>query len=415
MNWNDEELDEIFKDASQQMKAPVYQDSFFDEIVPLLPKKRSRKGFYWIFASVSVLLVSGTAFFLTNSSNSISSKGKVASTKDVKLNGDFEFKDVYIASETNTSSSQVSGKTQNLSEKSTKIKANSRENKENISSKELSVTQINKTVEFDSKKSSVIVEENNQVQNDDLSNKENVIGTQIKTEHLGDISKLNYNKYSLLDNNLNRGIMALVFPVKRKTHFIDAELASGFSENFVKSSNSSLKPIFVQSLGVNYQYRKKHYAFSAGINWMNYKPDNLNLNRQSKVYGFDVTHYTQTIDYKWISMIQVPISVQKLFKNQQFSVGIAPSFMLGSVIQFSKTQNGTEIENSKIYGNKIGLKNFGLSPQISYGISVLPDFEIGMRVSTHLINPIDNTRFTGDLTKFPFQAQLTLKKYFSIR
>ena len=55
MKRTDEEIDKMFQDAAGKFEVP-YQDSYWDEMEALLPKKSKKKAFWWIFGVLFALI-----------------------------------------------------------------------------------------------------------------------------------------------------------------------------------------------------------------------------------------------------------------------------------------------------------------------------------------------------------------------
>lgn len=399
MSWSDEELDAIFKEASLQEKVPVYQDAYFDEIANLLPQKRKRKGFIWFFASMISLVAISATYFTIYSLNK-STTPKLAKTH----------------SETKIEKSEQ-----------TKQTAENKLNSNKTSSTITNPENINKSAFDNSRIESIETEVFNKesFSNDLLSQDVELIRTNSFDENESDKASKNIEALNSRFNTDNvstffhplvlNELLSSPFPAKVNRHNLNVHVMVGFAENFIKNENENQRPIFGARLGVNYEYQLKDYSFSAGLAYANYQTHDLNLNRTSKVYGFEVNKYSQIIDYKSIYLIQLPLSAGKSFGNHKLSFGLTPSYVLGSTVDFSKAQNGILIEDSRIYGNKLGLNHFALSAQIAYDLKMAKNYSLGVSLSNLLVNPLDETRFEGTINKLPFQANISFKKYFTIK
>lgn len=85
MKWTDEEIDQLFQDASAKVEVP-YQDSYWQEMEALLPKKSTKKGFWWIFGVLFALIGLTSTVFIFSSKNSSSDTSLQANLKKEQLN-----------------------------------------------------------------------------------------------------------------------------------------------------------------------------------------------------------------------------------------------------------------------------------------------------------------------------------------
>lgn len=402
MSWSDEELDAIFREAALQEKVPVYQDTYFDEIASLLPQKRKRKAIFWIFTSlISLVAISATYFTI----NTINKEGTAKLAKNTaELNTEKSEEAKQIAENNSNTPNTVSAFTNTGS----KSKPENTFGNQRIKNIETEV--YNKEMFINSSLSQNGTIEKEFATNSDIS--EGKQGDKIEALNLrfrtDDVSNF-FDPLSLNE------LLASPFPAKVNRHNLNIHAMAGFSENFIQNESGNQSPIFGASLGVNYEYQLRGYSFSAGLAYANYQTHDLNLNRSSKVYGFEINKYSQIIDYKSISLIQLPLSAGKSFGNHKFSFGITPSYVLGSTVDFFKSQNGVELEDSRIYFNKLGLNHFALSAHVAYDLRVAKNYSFGVSLSNLVVNPLDEKRFEGSINKLPFQANISLKKYFTIK
>jgi hypothetical protein len=416
MSWSDEEIDKIFREANLKKEAPIYQDSYFDEIEHLLPKKRNNKIVYFSFVALALFAISLVSFFLIESESLAKSN---LSAKNNKKNSEF----------TKEKNSNTNIKSQS------KIKSieNFEQNSENTNFKNenhstlTKITLIKSTSEGTNSLDSEILNEITQqkesslIEKSELLPKEKLIWSDFEEEQeIIRVDNLGFNSIQKIENqDYNFEIQALNVPLLSKKNKIYAEISLGFSESFAMSnSNSTIKSSnqVYQSLSLasGYIYAAKKYNFGLGLNFTSYQVSDLILSRQSKVYDFEVNKYSQDIDYKNINVLEFDIFASRKFKNQQLGIGILPGYVLGSTIQFTKFENDIQVVDERIYWNKLGMNNFTLRPQLSYSI-LLKNIEIGTKISCILINPLSIEKFNNSLNKNPFQAQISLRKTFKIK
>jgi hypothetical protein len=428
MSWIDKEIDEIFLEANLNQEVPIYQDSYFDEITHLLPKKRSKKNIFILFSSVTLSLVVLISFFtydknsssnktlqtknvskskLIEKNKNLSSNRKVAETFSNKNEKAIQKTDLQISENlTNNLSMNLTHKQKyTLAQKT--IKHNNTEDKSSLNSE--IYNKISNQYESSLQvKSQLTDDEKNSWS--DFKEKEEVI----------DVNNLVINGLVNFENiNSEFEIESLLLPMKKAKNKFYTEFSLGFSESFANSNSSSTIQSSNQtyksfSFASGYQFIENKYIYEIGFNYMSYRISDLILSRQSKVYGFEVNKYSQNIDYKNVNVVELPVSILRRFKNQQLGVGVSTGFVLGSTIQFTKSENDIQQVNEKIYWNKLGMNNFTLRPSLTYAIAI-DDYEIGARLSCNILNPLTNDKFENSINKNPFQAQISLRKTFKIK
>ncbi|MCE3295990.1 MAG: hypothetical protein K0R65_1704 [Crocinitomicaceae bacterium] len=449
MSWTDDEIDALFKEIPTQHKPSPFQDSFFDEIEHLLPKKRRKTGLFWVLGSALVALMTTFIYSdalpgktqladskltgtlnpgqkLTASLNTLSplneneNQNETAGSTAGKQGADAGQNEFTYTKQTRKANKPATANTNNTQPVSRSSQQSSGEQPAEATD-DLSLSGSHETAALESRNEDEGVHVNPDESSKLSEENEGVNGRTDDTQQRPEfISPLITSRLSLLapqyfNTDSEKQIQALYLPMLHRKHFLTVEAGAGFTENFIKMENSSQRPMPTASLGLSYQYRTKGLYYSAGFNWMNFSPNSLNLTRESKVYGFEANQYSQNIDYKWITMMEMPLTVGKRFRNSGVSLGISPSLVLGSMVDFTKTQNGNVTERSTIYGNMLGLKQYAASVNIAYDLQIARNLDFGVKISNMLLNPLDETRFIGQLNKNPFQAQVTLKKHFRIK
>ncbi len=424
MSWSDEEIDSIFQEANLAKEMPTYQDSYFDEIEHLLPKNKSKKGLYWFLGGTIGLVVS-SILFITIDSDFPSSK--IAINAGTKVNAPEKIESINSKNSEAKKIELPAQKKSNLNPPSSSTQLNKHKQIE----QKLDV--LNSEI-FDNKKgefvSAIVVREevlefekelwNEFLETSDVELSEiNKVKEQVAAQKEREkLEFFNLKPQSLIFDESEKEILALNLPQLIKKNIFYVDLSLGFSESFAGISQNELIQVKNQvyktlSFGTGYKFNRKDYALEFGVNVINYQISDLVLNRKSRVYGFDVKNYSQAIDYKSITNIELPMMFIKKIKNQGIGVGLVPSYSLGSTINFSKMEDGLETANQRNYFNKIGINNFGLRPQVSYSLLLKNNFEIGTRLSVNLINPLKAENFENVINNNPFQAQITLRKNFN--
>lgn len=431
MNWSDEEIDGIFREANLSSNVPEYKDTYFDEIEYLLPKKSNKKLIFWSLSSVIVVLL--TALFFLSNRVTIQSKNikQVLNQADISENKKIEISPIETKgvgvndinkSEKKQSNFAEKNKANNTYSTREEFYSNISENSDLIDSKNVLLNSTN----FDQKKTSslFIVNEIFPIEKNLWNEFENDFTTDSKlyahSDEWSEIDELEKLQVPIFEQNeISKEILPLVFPIKIDRFSLYGELGMGFSESFTKllkseniASTNEVYKTFHFGTGVSMKQNKNRYQF--GVNYMLYSISDLDLNRNSIVFGFDINRYSQNINYKSLSVLEFPVLIERKIKNQYLGFGLMPTFCLGSKIHFTKSQNDIEIVNETVNFNKLGIVDFGLKPQISYSFQLTNGFEIGTKLSVNLINHFNKINFENSLNSIPVQMQVSFKKYIKL-
>jgi hypothetical protein len=195
---------------------------------------------------------------------------------------------------------------------------------------------------------------------------------------------------------------------KRKSHSMFLQIVAGLTESHMQTSEGNWMPTI--NIGAGYQYSPQGLGFSAGLNLNNSFSDNLEINRKSKVYNFGSTNYEQNFIYKQIYTLELPVSVDFRKNRQTFSLGIAPTFIAGSLMRFSQLENGNLSQDEYYIGQKVGLNHFGLKPSLAYQLELAKGWNVGIQLSTQLMNQVDDSQFIGTNRNNPLSGQITIRK-----
>jgi hypothetical protein len=100
-----------------------------------------------------------------------------------------------------------------------------------------------------------------------------------------------------------------------------------------------------------------------------------------------------------------------IVKNKHIvQIGITPSFLIGSKINYQSTTNEQVIISSSLYGYTKGLINLGIKPSIGYMYSITPTIQVGGNIQIQLISAIEKNRFEGSITNKPISGQFFIRK-----
>lgn len=393
MSWEDEDIDQLFRDSAKQMDVP-FQDAFWDEMEAMLPQQKKKKGFFWIFgASFTVIATVIAGTFLYPTQRPVSAKLKSVSTANLTPTNVVAISPIAQATvlKTNkTKETTVEEKTQYTNFKSNDYTPRF----ENRASKNPFLTEgaISAHTSPNTGKTNPPF-----LKPFTSQNTENQSESEIRLPFRSMSTSIGLQPSKNIEMQLKN----------RKSNPWFVQLNAGISQAYLREA-STVSPTF--SIGVGYQKQVANLAFSAGLQAQNMFVNSLEINRTSRVYHFASTTYQQEIQIKQLYTLEIPLAVSMIKNRHTFSVGLTPGYLLGSLVKVREFENGSLEQQSNYLGQRIGLKSLSLKPHVGYQMQVNKAWQVGIQIQTQLLDQIDLTQFAGEARKFPLIGQLTIRK-----
>lgn len=390
--WDEMEvlLDE--NDAQQGTGAPtsgdeeLFREEYWDEMALILDhedkKKRRVLWLRWAFDTAAILLLAFTVI-------RPSAEGLHPNTSQVASESQTSEDDAEVISEngtnqktteTNTSSNgiQVSNPHEDASQAST--------------SEEMKVP--NEEMGSSSKDRSALISSSNNHANEpiDLSASSNM--EQLHTVSLMDLSKRNdelsnSNDLDVLRKKLNR----------RRFGPVSFNLVMGSNLALAPSGNVSNKARFGTQSSIGLDVRK-HYAkwsYGVGADFTHRTGLNHELTLVKSTYGARLYREYQSVQYKSINSIGIPVSMYYHRKRDVFGLKLTPTWnvLVNSTYHRYTNYNTDELLVHNNYGIKEGIRPFDLKLQLNYQRRLSEKFSVGISVTKGFFNQIDQTVITN--------------------
>jgi len=424
MSWSDKEIDKLFKENSDT-KSFKYKDEYWSEMEALLPSNRG-KDFLWMFTSIvfiGLLLTSEMMGENRMIAMNQSETALVAENSSQAL--------------TNENSNEANGVEVVPEQKSKEFTKNESSNSYNADhtesqtpSKRTPFTEEQLTASNDLEENSVkgslivstetsIVSENvTSVDSDVLSDIDDLVDMSVETDQLIDaefnplVDVLSFKPMINVDGLfVNLEIQAseapIISPIKPIQTKIYVAGLGGLSQSMVTPSDKVSSSF---GIGAGVQLRKGSFLFNLGVNGTVGIHNDIILSRESKVYGFGSTFYKYELKYNNIYNIEGDFSVGYQFRKSIFSLGVRPSYVLGTEVGMRTQENEADFVQEKHYGYFDGINRLGVKPMIGYAYKFGSGLSIGINAGVQLIPLVKNDFVSGISNKFPIDGQLILKK-----
>lgn len=374
MSWTDEELDELVRNASKQVPSPVYQDEYFDELIPLLPQKKSSKR--WLFLFLPLIII---PLFIVKKQSHISEAVSGQQAKNQQVDN-------------------VSGQ-QHTSQILKQV------------SKQKSLVLPVPSKSLDKESTVALREDKWYIAETEKTNEQ--------PKHIHEVQQLNYinplrfKETIVTKNELHPMLVNANFShIKQTNRYLTFSSQIGFTQSWIKDVNE--EPSKVIDVGIGYRYEFKKFGLEAGLNLSTYIPQQMTLEKTSKVYGVRVNRYEQSLSYHAIFAVELPIQLSKSFKRNELSFTASPQYFSGSILTVAQVKND-EVQTDQIYyGTKHALMNYGLKLALGYHYQLTNRFEFGVKISSQLMNPLQTEKLDIVKNNTLFMGQISIKKYLKL-
>ena len=396
MSWTDEEIDKLFKEASEQ-PAFEYKASYFQAIEEQLPVKQSRKiGLWWWTANVFLFTFVGMFFIGRDELSALKLVEKTGMNTNYRFPANGNLTNAIENSKSqetgyNTLSVATEGEldSQNESNPANNLLRTTKETNSLITS-ENAYGHTNKKVSEYSEKSedkSIVTEEVTS-EIDRLP----LLDLASGLDHSGGQIEMNSVKPKFVKNSFYIGINAGEEQAWSRDKSIDQKIHETFG------------------VEVGYTIPLKRFTFSAGLGFQTTTLKDLKINERTKIYDFGSTMLDNSYQFNSICSITIPMELSKSFGRHNLALGITPSVNVFTHVRHYQEIDGMESLNERGVTNSSLFNRFGLSPHVSYSLSLTESIQVGLNVQVQLLQPISSQRFVGEATRMPIGAQLFLKK-----
>lgn len=195
-------------------------------------------------------------------------------------------------------------------------------------------------------------------------------------------------------------------PVTTGSYYVQTGMR--FSQSYLKTASGQMMTGVL--IGAGYQLIRPGFGYSVGINATSYFVQNMEIVRKARVYGFGVTNYQQNLKYKQLTYLELPINLNFIDVNNTYTVGIAPTYLMSTMMSFTERQDVQILNERNYYGQKVGLKSVGLNAMVGYQRIIKNNWSIGVNVGISLLQQIDGDQFYDKSVAMPLHGQITLRK-----
>ncbi|MBL1278752.1 MAG: hypothetical protein COA33_000640 [Fluviicola sp.] len=439
MSLTDKEIDKLFQNNANNASFE-YKDAYWKELEAMLPPKKEG-GVLWlvipllfigllVFAPVingssNAINEEATTLLANNENDTTTLNEKSTLTKNKLTKTDIPNNE--ISSENVGSDSQAGNQSTETQQKKVKTdkqgtSSSQKSNNSGVNKNYLKVNNVGQSIDVTDSKGESKSDSNEKVA---LNNNQNLVNNQVddkqetqedfssKQSDQGSIDALSTAELSVIEVNRNQELAKLFQDLQmptRSTFYIQA--LGGLSQSMITPSD---RLSYSMGVGIGANFNKGRFVFTTGLNgiWSIY--DDLVLSRQAKVYGFGSEVYNYDLKFRELFSLEADLSIGYRFGNSTVSVGVRPSYIVGSKVNYRINDDEDNYTTENFYGYSDGIYRFGIKPMLGYSYDFKSGVTVGINIGAQIMPLVDAASINGENSVLPIDGQLYLRKSINFR
>lgn len=437
MGWTDEEIDNLYKNASNQQSVG-YSDAYWKEMEELLDaeKPARKRGFvWWYFGTALIVVAMGSSYyFVTTNGTDQQIKTSVAQNNHLPVTiSETEKNNPISDSQVNAETSTVSGgpvmvqsvmrpvRTTKKSANSASEKTQAPVRKEHNPGVKEEILAINATgvssvkgnrdaselTVFNQEKPLLALEspEHNEkiISSEDLTNE--------KQEQEQEITPL------IEEVAVVNAVDVDELLLKKKIGFYVAADAGAGTSYLRQPTN-----LYIQwgvKAGVDYTIRNR-FRLGGGLGFRQQMLNDLTVQWSREYYSLGLISVNQSVTYDQLQFVDLNIHAHYVFRKFAVGVDVSPSYLISARAKMDQTQeeNGKPVDGSmthtteKQYVRSDNFNAFGLDAGVSFQYQFKHQMLLELGVGARINKLLMNTNFNGEHNKLPLRLELGFVKRF---
>lgn len=372
MNLEDKHIDELFRNAANQSSAPEYQTTYWAEMEAMLNASQKRRKGLVFWTSLGSILMIGliTTLFLSRGSEALYNKADLVleHERNTSEMNDYQL----VSTEKTTSNPVVQNKQENINRLSiASTGAGALKTNQNNSGLQQTKIQDKKEIDKQGKPFALVVS-----------------SLPLKNYRLS-LGSIRMNS-DYVDNSV-------LYPSTKNSKSLSKsiELGAGIAQAY---DNSKSHPTLL-SAALKLNYRKKDFLFSTGAGISVEQNVGITVSERAKVYGFGVTNFENSLNYKTLVDITVPLQFAYQKGGNTFGIGTQFCYLAGSSMRFESKENGQTMLADNLTGITTGLNPLNVDAYGFYERSIGKNISLGVRISQQLTSRIADDNYFNNLDR----------------
>jgi hypothetical protein len=376
MNIEDKHIDELFRSAANETAAPEFHSAYWKEMEALLDaEKKHQKGLiFW--TSFGGLVMIGLISTLFVSLSTEAKYSKLAVSLNSVQNEELDYENTYTL---------VNG--------------------ESFSETKLTNQPLANTIDVQAVNTDLFSNLENETPS--ISNEKKNFGNRNNQSLI--VEQLPLLTYSLTFEAIQQVEQSEQFSTLNsasKSLTKSLEFGGGASQTY--DNEKSHPTLFSASFKLD--YKKKGFVFSSGLGLQIEQNTGITVSERAQVYGFGVTNFENSLNYKTLIDLTIPIQVAYETGKNRFGFGAQLRCLATSKMRFESKENGEIMSADNLSGLTTGLNPFNADAYGFYERAISQNISLGLRVTQQLTSRISSDDYFNNLDRTKtFNGQVYLK------
>lgn len=421
MSIDNNNIDQLFRDAAHSQKAPKYDSAYWAEMNSILnAKKAKRRGFlFWAFGgsiAFSILLIS--LFVVNMDLNQPEKRYSQTDLKDQMNIQNSEQVEKEITKHNYSNKIEETNKSEKTLSKNM-VSSFQSEIPDNILKKNQNAIRVrNTSVENSFDKQDLTYEPENSLLAKKKNTSENHVDKKsqnteeyILNETISDndyVQSLPINAKDRFHQESNRELSKSLLKYKPKPSLIIyAKLSGGLMENY-KTSRPYESGLVDFSL--NFEMNFDGLLLRSGIGTQITSNADLIVSKRAKVYGLGVINHQNDLSYQNLFDLYIPLEIGYKINATSFGLGAQANYLINTAMDLNYYENHNFVKTEKYNGAREGLNSFSTQGYVWLEHQFTSRLSLGMKIGTNISGRIkNNDYFNQSATTNPIYGQFLLR------
>lgn len=194
-------------------------------------------------------------------------------------------------------------------------------------------------------------------------------------------------------------------PVYRSERFY-MQTSAGFGQSPQHNVSSASGLMHYYTLGAGLFKRMDHVVFTYGVNGrVDFSRNIISRKASSPSHRID-TRYSELYSF------EMPASFGYEFGRNAFVASVTPGFQFSFSGKRTEFEDNVAVRSERIAGKTENTKTLTMELGLSYWRTLQPNLYLGAGINADAIRPFSPGNFVGDQRKLPFNGQIILRKTF---
>ena len=396
MSLEDKNIDQLFRDAAANSKAPEYSPKYWEEMSAMLDAEQPQKRIllWWTFGGIAVATILLTLLFTQN--------GTLTEEKRYAKSKPFEIKPEWVKTNGDQQSNSTSATVDVSAINSRVLKSNQVQETETLSH---SIEQDEK-INIDENSVKKLADKADHLDQVGLSIDEIIPETSIEERDKGitetPISSLPIKVGKIVGKaSKTRKLISKSSPLR-----LIAQIDLGVMENY-----ETARPLQsgLVSASIKGEFEKSNVIIRSGIGLEISSNADLIVSKRAQFYSFGLSNIQTDLSYQNMVELFIPIEFGYRLDKTRFGIGLQANYLVNTTMEMNVYQGNNLISSQRLTGYNNGLNLLSGQGYLWMNHQLTSKLAIGAKIGTNLTKRFnDITYFNESAATNPIFGQLSL-------